>query len=254
MATSSPSSVTQAAFHADDVEQSAGYRTVSVLAIISLIFGLASPLCFAGPLLMAVPLFGAAISILALRQIAASEEALAGRWAAVIGLFLCIASGVAMFSRDVTVRSMRLHQAREFGENWIATLLSGKLEDAFRLTVDGNRPPPPPEPGMPPPKSTPYDLFKEQPVIKSLVAAGANAQIHFKETITYQPQAGRNVVARQQFAIAPSPAADSKSADARPVEIVLSVQRAHLSTETGSRWLVSSVEDARATSDKQTPK
>ena len=44
MATGTSPTVTSPAFHANDPEQTTDYRTLSVLAIISLVFGLAAPL------------------------------------------------------------------------------------------------------------------------------------------------------------------------------------------------------------------
>src|SRR5438874_2243110 len=107
MATNTPSSVLSPAFRADDPEETSSYRSLSVLAIISLVVGIAAPLAFIGPLLLAIPLFGIALSLVALRQIAASEGALAGRWAAITGLSLCVVSIIAPFSRDMVQHAIR---------------------------------------------------------------------------------------------------------------------------------------------------
>ncbi|HVT26670.1 MAG TPA: hypothetical protein VHE81_01505, partial [Lacipirellulaceae bacterium] len=144
MATGTSPTVSTPVFHADDPEQATGYRTLSVLAIISLMFGLASPLAFGGPLLKGIPLFGIAVSLLALRRIAVSGGVLAGRWIAIVGLVLCVACGIAPFSRDLVQHSIRTSQTEKFGRNWIALLTSGKAKQAFHLTIDGNRPVPKP--------------------------------------------------------------------------------------------------------------
>ncbi len=183
MATGTTSTVSAPVFHTDDPEQASGYRTLSVLAIISLIFGLASPLSLGGPLLKAIPLFGIAVSLLALRRIAISGGVLAGRWAALAGLMLCVAFAVIPFSRDVVERSIRTHQAEEFGRRWIDLLASGKLEQAFHLTVDGTRPAPKPEPGAPPPKTTPYQDFLNQPIIKELHADRCKRDDSFRRNV-----------------------------------------------------------------------
>ena len=135
--------VYEPAFHADDVDQSASYRTFSVLAIISLLFGLASPLCFVGPLLFGIPLVGAAVSLLAIRRIDTSEGVLAGRWAAVAGLALCVASLASNITRDMVGQHLRAAQAEAFGRDWISLLLTGHADEAFRLTVEGAHTPPP---------------------------------------------------------------------------------------------------------------
>ncbi len=249
MATGTSTTVSTPAFHADDPEQTTEYRTLSVLAIISLVFGVAAPLALAAPLLLAIPLFGIAVSIIALRRIATSGGVLAGRWAAISGLVLCVACGVAPFSRDLVLRSIRTRQAEEFGQNWLGMLTSGQSERAFQLTVDGARTPPPPEPGTPPPKTSPYQSFVDQSLIKSLTAAGANAEIRFDGTLSYQPQTYRNVIVRQQFEIR----AASASAEGQPVQADLTVQRAQLPGEVFSRWLVTRYENATAAAGS-TPK
>src|SRR5262245_2800485 len=119
MATGTSFAVAAPAFHADDPEETAEYRQVSVLALISFVLGILSPLTFASPLLMAIPLFGIAFSILALRQIAGSQGGVSGRWAAVAGLFLCVISLVAPFSRDLVFRSVRTREAVSVGRDWL---------------------------------------------------------------------------------------------------------------------------------------
>src|SRR5688572_8269686 len=91
--TASEFSATQVpAIHAEDLDQVANYRSMSGLAIVSLLLGLLAPVCFAAPVFLAIPLFGTALSLFALRRIAASEGALAGKWAATAGLALCVVS------------------------------------------------------------------------------------------------------------------------------------------------------------------
>ncbi len=143
MATGSSTTAYNPAFQGDDPEQTTEYSTLSVLAIISLVIGVVAPLAIVSPLLLAIPLFGIAVALLALRRIAVSEGTLAGRWAAIVGLALCIASAVGPFSHSFAQRTIRSNQAAEFGRSWIAMVTSGDSKQAFRLTVDGSRPQPP---------------------------------------------------------------------------------------------------------------
>ena len=115
------------AFHSDDPEQISGYRTLSVLAIVSLVFGLVSPLALAGPFLIAIPLFGIGVALLALRRIAVSGGVLAGAGRRRSGHVLCVASVFAPFSRDLTFRLIRLNEAEAFGRHWIALVTSGQV-------------------------------------------------------------------------------------------------------------------------------
>src|SRR5262245_31605035 len=150
MATSTSHSVTAPVFHGDDPEQTTEYTTLSVLAIIALIFGLAAPLAIAGPFLLAIPFFGIAVALVALRRIAVSGGILSGRRAATIGLALCVASAVLPVSHTLIQRAIRQRQAESFGREWVALVTSGDLKKAFQLTVDATRPAPPAEPGAPP--------------------------------------------------------------------------------------------------------
>lgn len=252
MATGTPTRIPAPAFHADDLEQTSSYRTLSVLAIISLIFGLASPLCFGGPLLMAIPIVGVAVSILALRRIELNSSILAGRWLAVCGLILCVACATAAPSRDFVLRTIRTHQAKDFGERWITMLLNGQTEHAFRLTSDATHRPPPPEPGMPPQKPA-YEVFTEQPTVKSLASAGANAEVRFDDTVECRLQSYWQVVARQKFAILPSSTPKSAASPSQPFEVVLMMQRAQLPGEARARWLVTNADTAQGSAGSSPP-
>jgi hypothetical protein len=240
MATGTSSRASSPAFHTDEPVETTEYRTLSVLAIISLIFGLASPLCFGAPLLMAIPIFGAAISILALVRIAASEGTLAGRWMAIVGLVLCVGIGVAPFTRSLAIRALRTHQAKEFAEEWIKLLVAGKTENAFRLTVDATRGPAPQAPGEPAkPQANPYDTFVGLPLVKALTSAGGDASISFESTEAYEAPSFYRAMVRQKFKVTP-PASQS---GAQPVDVYVTMQRAKLPSEGRTRWLMTSLDD-----------
>jgi hypothetical protein len=240
MATGTSTRNSAPAFHADDPVEITEYRTLSVTALIALLVGLASPLGFGHILLMLIPLIGIVFSILALRQIADSDGALAGRWAAVAGLLLCVAFGVAPFARALVLRTTRTSQAETFGRRWIETVAAGNTEHAFRLTADSTRRPPPAEPGSPAPKQTPYESFVDQPMVKSLASAGADAEVRFEGTTGYEAPAFNRVIVRQKYAIVPK----SAGGDAKPAEAILTLQRAKLPSEGRLRWLVVSLADA----------
>ena len=238
MATGTSPGASASVFHDDDPEQTTEYRSLCVLALVGLILGLASPLCFGAPLLMVVPIAGIAVSLLALRQIAASEGALAGRWMAIVGLVLSIIFAIAPQARAFVIRTMRESQARSFGENWVTSLVGGNIDRSFRLTLDANRPTPPPEPGQPTKdRPSPFEAFKAKPQVAALMAAGKDAEVRFVETLNYAPQAFNRVYVRQRYDVIP------KSGDAKPIDLVLIVQRAKLPNEGRSRWLVWSIED-----------
>ncbi len=239
MVTGTSSRAPSPAFHADDPEQSIEYRTLSVPAILGLVLGLASPLCFGAPLLMLIPISGIAISVLALRRIAASDGALAGRWAAVAGLILCTSLAVAPMSREFVLRLLRAQQAQGFAARWLNLVVSGHTEEAFRLTNDSMRGPAPPDPGQKSPPANPHDAFLALPLVKAMSAFGADAGVRFVGTEGYEPQSFPRVFVRQRFEITPA----ATKSDAHPVDVTLTMQRVRLPKEGRSRWLVWSMED-----------
>jgi hypothetical protein len=240
MATGTSSRVTTPAFHAGDPDDTTEYRTLSVLAIVSLIFGLASPLCFGATLLMVIPLFGILISILALQRIAASDGALAGGWAAATGLVLCVVFATAPITRTLVLRMMRTHQAEAFGRSWIELLLAGETERAFRLTIESTRPASRPEPGRPAPKESPFDMFKDQPEVKALAAAGPDATVRFEGNLAYESPSFARVLVRQKYSVIPQPTRSGASA----IDLLLTLERMKLAAEGRSRWLVYSLADS----------
>lgn len=226
-------------FHSGDLEQIAGYRSLSVLAIASLLLGLAAPLCFAAPVFMSIPLFGTALSLVALRRIAASEGALAGRWAASLGLALCLIAGLAAFSQTQATRYLAARQARQLGQHWLGLLCSGDVEQAFKLTIAGTRPEPRLSPDEPPPKQSAFETFAQDAVVQALSTAGAGAEIHFVETVAFEPRSQRQVIVQQRFSVIPAAAtATGTQASARPIDALLTLQRSHLPGEEQLRWLV----------------
>jgi hypothetical protein len=239
MATGTSSPASSPAFHADDPEQETGYSTLSVPAIISLVLGLASPLCFGAPLLILIPIAGMAISVFALRRIATSGGALAGNWAAVTGLVLSTAMAVAPATRESVIRVMRTQQSETFATDWLNLMISGHTDAAFRLTADALRGAPPSDPSQKVKPADPYDTFRALPLVKAISAAGADATIHFVSTVGYDMQSFQRVFVRQRFEITPA----ATKSDAQPVDVTLTTQRTRLAKEGRSRWLIWSLDD-----------
>lgn len=235
-----------AAFHVDDSEQASGYRTLSIPAIVSLVLGLASPLCFGAPLLFVIPIAGIAISLFALIRIDSSGGALAGRPAAVVGLILSTAMVVAPTTRAYVIEHVRTKQGIEFADSWLNFVTSGQTEKAFKLTNDSLKGPPPPDPEHKSDKpADPYDTFLAQPLIKALSALGADAQVQLLEVSGYDPHSFEQVFVQARYEVKP---AGSKPG-AAPVTIVLTLQHGRLAREGRSRWMVYAFDDGtKATS------
>ena len=224
------------AFHANDFEEAPEYSSVSALAIISLLFGLASPLCLVSRFFLIIPLLGAAFSLLALVRIAGSGGALAGRAAAVIGLAMCVVFGVAEVSRGAITRYLRTSKAENVAREWLETLASGNVDGAFRLTVDGQRPPPAGTPLDPKPTTNPFEDFKNLEIVTKISAAGKAAAIDLKSTDDYQRLTWRQFIVRQRFHI--TPAGTSAEGKGEPFDVDITTQRSKFQREEISRWLV----------------
>ena len=218
----------------------AAYRTVSILSIVSLVLGLAAPLALIAPLLFAIPIAGAAVALLALRRIAASDGALVGRTAAVIGLTLSIASISAAFTRTALTQEILSRQARAAALEWIALLQTGDAEKAFQLTTTNRQGPPPKPPAGTPdaetgPETSPLETFRADPVVRLLLDQAKTASVQYVRDSAFDPASGGVVRIQQLFDV--GVAADSGGASTTPVEIVL--QRTSGFNGAPSQWLVS---------------
>lgn len=217
-------------------EDEPAYRTLNVLALVSLVFGLLAPLCLIAPLLLAIPLFGAALAIIALRQIAVSEGAMVGRAAALLGLALCVGSVGAWVGRSFTVHRLLSYQAREMGSEFFSRLQSSDVEGAFRMTQASLRSLTPPADGTAPenPSKTAFDDFRAGPVVALLLAHGDHAEVRYDRDIA--PGAGTpdRYRLKQQYVVTDQAHGDD------PIAVTLVMQRALLDGQT--RWIVSSIE------------
>jgi hypothetical protein len=250
MATGTSTSGPSSAFHVDDLEQASGYRTLSVPAIIGLVLGLASPLCFGAPLLSVIPIAGIAVSLFALIRIDASEGALAGRPAAMVGLVLSTTMIIAPTAREYMLEHLRTRQATEFANNWLNLVLTGQTERAFKLTSDSLHGPAPTDPMKKAEKPPdPYDTFRSQPLVKAISAAGADAQVGLVEVSGYDPQSFERVYVRERFEVTPAAA----KSGAEPVSVTLTLQHTRLPREGRSRWLVWTLDDGSKPSSVPTP-
>jgi hypothetical protein len=211
---------------------------ISGLSVVSLLLGLAAPLSLSAPLLWAIPLFGAAIAIVTMRQVAASDGALIGRRAAVIGLALSVASLCAAASRSVVSAQMVSHQARSTALEWLQLIASGDVASAFQYTLDGARgpaPPPPAElPEIPVHPHDPLSDLSNNPVVKYMASAGKDAQIQFDQDLSITEEPNGTIRVEQQFLVIPA-----SGAVASPTTLHVTLERYRQSTLVAGKWLVS---------------
>jgi hypothetical protein len=116
--------------------EDAEYRSLSPWAVIALILGLVSAIAFAAPLLLAVPILGAAAAAIALRQISADGSEFTGRKAALWGLGLSVAFGVGAATERMATGWRLESEATEFAMLWFEHLRHKRPQLAHQLTLE----------------------------------------------------------------------------------------------------------------------
>ncbi|MDZ4821308.1 MAG: hypothetical protein SGJ20_20290 [Planctomycetota bacterium] len=111
------------------------YRAVSLLALATLFLGVASALAFTHPIFIAVPVIALAIGTAALVRIAASEGALFGRKAAIVGLCLAVLFGFTAASRVLSRDIWLKHRASVLTDHYMELLRTGKGREAQQLQM-----------------------------------------------------------------------------------------------------------------------
>ncbi len=223
----------------DRAVESADYHSLSVLAIISLVIGIAAPLCLLAPLLWAVPLFGVAVALVALRHIASSDGVLVGRVAAVVGLALCVGAMAAAATRTWSVEYLRTRQAAATGSRWIELLQTGRIPQAYGLTVgEGEAPSRRGRDGEVEPVVDPVAEFTAKPAVAALVSAGDQARVRFERNLSYEPGPSGLCTIEQRYVVAPS----GDQAGQPPIAIRLKLQRGYVSGEPQLQWLIRTCE------------
>jgi hypothetical protein len=168
---------------------------------------------------------------------------LAGRWAALAALALCVSCGATAIAHDSVTRYLRTKQAEDFARGWLQQIASNEMELAFKSTYDGARPAPPPEPGAPKPDKTPYEKFLSDPLIMKINAAGKNAKIEYDQTLEFTSMARREAIVRQRFLITPQNES-AKPGNTETFEAYVTMERSHFRGRTDMRWLVMRYESA----------
>ena len=238
METTVPTSAASPAFGEARVGEDVGYRSLSVLSIVSLVFGLAAPLCLVAPLLFAIPIAGVAVALLAIRRIAASDGGLIGRRAAVIALALCVASMCTSIVRSSLSQQLLSHQARQVAFDWFALLQAGDAEQAFDMTVTSAQPPPTRRPGEPgsgaDASPSPLEMFRRQSVVNFLLDQAAGAKVRYVQDLIYDPGVMGMAQIEQQFAVERA----EQSGGSSSVTVQVAMRR--IWTNGSWRWLVAS--------------
>jgi hypothetical protein len=177
-----------------DAPQEEAYRTPSVLAVLALGLGLLSPLAFLNPVFWTVPAAAAVAGLLALRRIAASDGALAGRGLALAALALALFSAAGAITHRATRYARLEAEADEVARQFCAALAADDVPGAHQLTL--------PAPERAPPGRADWTWylrshlsrtgirdFVKRPPVRSLLALGPQAQVRHYYTEKWDPSA-----------------------------------------------------------------
>lgn len=119
-----------------EVEQ---YRSVSALAIASVLLGLISVSALAHPGAWIVPVAAVVCGVAAQFRVSHRGDTLTGRRLALIGMGLGLFFGVWAVTRYTTYHWVLTREARSFAEQWLTAVRDGDLEVAHQATLGYRR-------------------------------------------------------------------------------------------------------------------
>lgn len=109
------------------------YRSISLAAVLALVFGCASALALIHPFLWVIPAVAVVIAIVALRGIAREGANLTGRGLALTGMVLALFFGTWAPTRIITRQAHLYRQARPYADQWLELMRAGKILEAHQL-------------------------------------------------------------------------------------------------------------------------
>lgn len=187
---------------AEETEVFARYRSVSVPAIVGFLLGVASPVVFVSRLMVVVPLFGAAVSLVALAKISSRPAQVVGRWLAVVGLSLSIGVLSAALTRTWVAETRMAQQAEPVARQFLTHLAENEPQLAFELTTQAK---------LAAPTSgdtegeedadTPLSTFLDRPLVEELAHVGEGATVRLVKTEAAERISKRQAFVAQQFAL-----------------------------------------------------
>ena len=117
--------------NADELGQ---YRSLSTLAVVALLLGLASPLFFTARAFSAIPVAGVAVALVALLRIHASQGSQTGATIAKLGLLLSVVFFVAPHALSYVRDSTSLRMAERTAHRWVDAVSHQRWGEAATLT------------------------------------------------------------------------------------------------------------------------
>jgi len=110
--------------------ETAGYRPVSGPAVAAAAVGCLAALAVVSPVFWVVPLVGAALALVAVRDVTRGDAAKAGGLAAVAGLGLSLGFGAQAVTAAATARCLAAARAEAVAGFWLDAVCDGRAADA----------------------------------------------------------------------------------------------------------------------------
>lgn len=135
------------------VEESTEYRALSLLALVALVLGLLSPVCWAAPFLLIVPAAAVAAALVALAGIQRAEGRLTGAALARVGMTIALISAAAAVVRGPVRAALIERQLLPLAQEFVDRIADGRWDGALDLMTEGGLYSfsPQPAPGSPQP-------------------------------------------------------------------------------------------------------
>ena len=111
------------------------YPPMSGKGLLGMVLGFASCLALVSPLFWFLPLIGAVVSVVALREVHVSAVPRRGATVARIGLALAVLFGSAGLSRQASHLWWVRREARQFGALWFQLLTNDQPQKAYQLLL-----------------------------------------------------------------------------------------------------------------------
>jgi hypothetical protein len=125
----------------EESDRTEDYRPVSGMAVAALLVGGLSIVASYSPLLWGIPVVGAALAAVALRELSAPDAVKVGRLAAILGLALSLGLGTQAVTRHMLGNWLTQRRAVEVVERWVTAIREDRLMQARSMLTPMLRPP-----------------------------------------------------------------------------------------------------------------
>ena len=236
------------------------YRRVSALAILALLLGLAASAALIGGVLLALPVVGLGVGLLASAKINSRAGHLSGRALAQWGIFFSLLFGVAAVVHPLLFQEIVDRQGRSFAQSWLVLLATGNTRQALKYVDMRTKSQMAPRDDLGKPAANVdieaeiFKAFQQDPMVHRLRAAGKQVRIHWEQTVSKPQSAGRKIWVGQIFSVTGNDSAGATPTDPqRPFYVRLHLQKMRATGSKPTVWTVGNWQLADTPSELASP-